>query len=100
MSKKKPNNLIAPIVIAGITVGFLASAYKFVFAKPKKKKNEHAKEEESQQNSWWGIDELDQNFDRCWADRIWIFERYWAELLSECTSGIFRMRPKWTFSIV
>ena len=37
MSKKKPNNFIAPIVIAGITVGFLASAYKFVFAKPKSK---------------------------------------------------------------
>lgn len=51
MSKKKPNNLITPIVIAGITVGFLASAYKFVFAKPKKQKNERAKKEESQQNS-------------------------------------------------
>lgn len=36
MINKKPNNFIAPIVIAGITVGFLASAYKFVFAKPKK----------------------------------------------------------------
>lgn len=34
-SNKKPNKIIAPIVIAGITVGFLASAYKFVFAKPK-----------------------------------------------------------------
>jgi len=40
MSKKKPNNFIAPIVIAGITVGFLASAYKFVFAKPKKQSSE------------------------------------------------------------
>ena len=40
MSKKKPNNLIAPIVIAGITVGFLASAYKFVFAKPKNQQNQ------------------------------------------------------------
>lgn len=31
----KSSKLLAPIVIAGITVGFLASAYKFVFAKPK-----------------------------------------------------------------
>lgn len=30
---KKPNRLFAPIVIAGITVGFLASAYKFVTSK-------------------------------------------------------------------
>ncbi|WP_165353064.1 hypothetical protein [Acinetobacter piscicola] len=36
VSKKQPNKFIAPIVIAGITVGFLVSAYKFVFAKPKK----------------------------------------------------------------
>ena len=35
MSKKRPNNLIAPIVIAGITAGFFVSAYRFVFAKPK-----------------------------------------------------------------
>lgn len=43
MPPKKPNKFIAPVVIAGITVGFLASAYKFVFAKPKKKsqENEH-----------------------------------------------------------
>lgn len=34
MSKNPPNKFIAPIVIAGITIGFLASAYKFVFAKP------------------------------------------------------------------
>lgn len=46
MSKKKPNNFITPIVIAGITVGFLASAYKFVFAKPK---NEHTKPQELEQ---------------------------------------------------
>ncbi|WP_445117020.1 hypothetical protein [Acinetobacter sp. WZC-1] len=32
---KKPGKLLAPIVIAGITVGFLVSAYKFVFARPK-----------------------------------------------------------------
>lgn len=35
MSKKRPNNLIAPIVIAGITAGFFVSAYRFIFAKPK-----------------------------------------------------------------
>ena len=37
MLKKPPNKFIAPIVIAGITAGFFISAYKFVFAKPKKK---------------------------------------------------------------
>jgi hypothetical protein len=37
---KKPNKFLAPIVIAGVTVGFLASAYKFVFAKPKPPKKE------------------------------------------------------------
>ena len=35
MSKKQPNKFIAPIVIAGITVGFFIRAYKFVFAQPK-----------------------------------------------------------------
>ena len=29
---KRPNRVFAPIIIAGITVGFLASAYKFVVA--------------------------------------------------------------------
>lgn len=28
---KKPSNVFAPLVIAGITVGFLASAYKYIF---------------------------------------------------------------------
>ena len=28
---KKPSNLFAPLVIAGVTVGFLASAYKYIF---------------------------------------------------------------------
>ena len=32
MTHKKPNKVVAPIIIVGITVGFLASAYKFVFA--------------------------------------------------------------------
>lgn len=52
MSKKKPINFIAPIVIAGITVGFLASAYKFVFAKSKdisveRQEHEQKNDEES-----------------------------------------------------
>ncbi|WP_130804599.1 hypothetical protein [Acinetobacter ihumii] len=38
--QKQPNRFIAPIVIAGITVGFLVSAYKFVFAKPKPEQSE------------------------------------------------------------
>lgn len=33
MSKKAPNPYVAPVVIAGITVGFFASAYQFVFKK-------------------------------------------------------------------
>ncbi len=33
-SRKTPNKFLAPVVIAGVTIGFLASAYKFVFAKP------------------------------------------------------------------
>lgn len=32
MKNKTPNKIIAPIIIAGITFGFLASAYKFIFA--------------------------------------------------------------------
>ena len=35
MSKKAPNKYFAPIIIAGITVGFFVSAYKFVFARAK-----------------------------------------------------------------
>lgn len=31
--QKQPNRFLAPILIAGITVGFLASAYKFIFSK-------------------------------------------------------------------
>ena len=30
MSKKAPNKYFAPIIIAGITVGFFVSAYKFI----------------------------------------------------------------------
>ncbi|MDD2944499.1 hypothetical protein LIS44_03840 [Acinetobacter haemolyticus] len=35
MTKEPANKFIAPIVIAGITVGFFISAYKFVFTKTK-----------------------------------------------------------------
>ena len=35
MAKKKPNNWFAPFVIAGVTIGLLASAYKFIFANDK-----------------------------------------------------------------
>ena len=45
MSKKAPNKYIAPIIIAGITVGFFVSAYKFVFAKPKIDTTTHANAE-------------------------------------------------------
>lgn len=38
MPKGTPNKLIAPIVIAGITVGFLVSAYKFIIHDNKPKK--------------------------------------------------------------
>ena len=43
---RKPNKFLAPIVIAGVTIGFLASAYKFVFAKPEQLKSEHINETE------------------------------------------------------
>lgn len=33
-ARKTPNRFLAPVVIAGVTIGFLASAYKFVFTKP------------------------------------------------------------------
>lgn len=33
MPTRKPNRFLAPVIIAGITVGFLVSAYKFIFAK-------------------------------------------------------------------
>ena len=45
MSKKQPNNFLAPIVIAGITVGFFIRAYTFIFAKPKKKVNQIQRED-------------------------------------------------------
>ena len=39
-SNKQPNKFLAPIVIAGVTIGFLASAYKFIFAKTDPTRNE------------------------------------------------------------
>lgn len=49
---RKPNNFLAPIVIAGVTIGFLASAYKFVFAKTEQPKSEgiHETEKNKEQN--------------------------------------------------
>ncbi|WP_171255065.1 hypothetical protein [Acinetobacter sp. NCu2D-2] len=55
MSSKKPNKVLAPLVIAGITIGFLGAAYKFIFVdskRTKKDQTEHAvdKPVEDQQN--------------------------------------------------
>ncbi|MCL6232426.1 hypothetical protein [Acinetobacter amyesii] len=46
---KAPNKFLAPVFIAGITVGFLASARRFIFAKPKRTNLEQA--EQSPPNS-------------------------------------------------
>lgn len=35
MAKKKPNNYAAPLVIAGVTIGFLTAGYKLAFGKKK-----------------------------------------------------------------
>ena len=45
---KKFNKLLAPIVIAGITIGFLASAYKFVFAKKKTQNQDSTEKNETE----------------------------------------------------
>lgn len=37
---KKPNKYFAPLAVSGITIGLLAIAYKFVFAKPENKSAE------------------------------------------------------------
>lgn len=39
MSKQQPNKIFAPLIIAGVTIGFLASAYKFIFAHSASKKS-------------------------------------------------------------
>jgi len=51
MSKKAPNKYFAPIIIAGITVGFFVSAYKFVFAKPKAEATQPTTSETSPEQS-------------------------------------------------
>ncbi len=48
---KKPGRFLAPIVIAGITVGFLASAYKFVFSKSENSKQTTSRSQDSQNAS-------------------------------------------------
>lgn len=48
---KKPNKFLAPVVIAGVTIGFLASAYKFVFAKPENVKKGQAELNQNQQDA-------------------------------------------------
>ncbi|MDM1342745.1 hypothetical protein HXZ95_00520 [Acinetobacter pseudolwoffii] len=36
MNRKKPNKILTPLVIAGITIGFLGAAYKFIFVDSKR----------------------------------------------------------------
>ncbi|WP_165382395.1 hypothetical protein [Acinetobacter halotolerans] len=48
---KRPNRVFAPIIIAGITVGFLASAYKFVFAKSNAEKEQSSSNERKSSSS-------------------------------------------------
>ncbi|MFV5491854.1 hypothetical protein [Acinetobacter sp. ASP199] len=35
MNAKKPNKVLAPLIIAGITIGFFTAAYRFIFVKSK-----------------------------------------------------------------
>ncbi|MEE1122582.1 MAG: hypothetical protein UHU06_03395 [Acinetobacter pseudolwoffii] len=35
MNSKKPNKVLAPLVIAGITIGFFTTADRFIFVKSK-----------------------------------------------------------------
>ena len=51
MKHAAPNKRLAPIFIAGVTIGFLASAYKFVFAKSNKVEHESSKTAESEGSS-------------------------------------------------
>lgn len=46
MSSKKPNTLLAPLAIAGITIGFLGAAYKFIFVDSKR--HPHVSKEKTQ----------------------------------------------------
>lgn len=51
MRSTKPNNRIAPAVIAGVTIGLLVAGYKFVFAnkKPKLERQDQQDHEKAQQ---------------------------------------------------
>lgn len=51
MKNKAPNKIIAPIIIAGISFGFLASAYKFIFAA--QVKPQQAAEVEDSEEQWF-----------------------------------------------
>ena len=45
MNAKKPNKVLAPLVITGITIGFFTAAYRFIFVKSKAdKRSEQALE--------------------------------------------------------
>ncbi|BCZ13231.1 hypothetical protein ACT4VK_11405 [Acinetobacter baumannii] len=48
---KKPGRFLAPVVIAGITVGFLASAYKFVFSKSESSEQTTSHKHDSEKSS-------------------------------------------------
>ncbi|MFC6051577.1 hypothetical protein A6M14_03135 [Acinetobacter sp. Ac_877] len=64
-TKKKTNNYFAPIAIAGITVGLLASAYKFVFAEKQDKSNEIQKTVNEKKIE---KDDQNRNFDKEFND--------------------------------
>lgn len=40
MTAKRPNKILTPLVIVGITVGFLGAAYKFIFVDSKRTEKE------------------------------------------------------------
>ena len=53
MNTKKPNKVLAPLVIAGITIGFFTAAYRFIFVKSKQ-------DEQSEQELEKKIPETDE----------------------------------------
>lgn len=48
MSLKKPNSFLAPLAIAGITIGFLGAAYKFIFVDSKRHENTQTEKTQDQ----------------------------------------------------
>ncbi|WP_171265999.1 hypothetical protein [Acinetobacter sp. LoGeW2-3] len=48
MNTRKPNKILAPLVIAGITIGFFTAAYRFIFAKTEGSENEQSAMQESE----------------------------------------------------